>query len=100
MTHLAAHRNGVLCLLAVVAVAGCATRINAGGPSAAAAIRSATTAAPSTAAVTAAPSTAPALGQAAVGQQVNGIDQQLGAIDGQLNAANAGMNTSEGDPAQ
>jgi hypothetical protein len=93
MTHLTAHRNGVLCLLAVVAIAGCATRLSATNGNRSTAVPvSATAAAASTAA------SAPDSG--AVAQQVTSIDQQLSAIDGQLSAPNAGLSTSEGDPAQ
>lgn len=92
MTHLTAHRNGILCLLAVVAIAGCGTQFNAGGAPA-------RSAAPVSAAATAA-SSAPSPGSRAVAQQVTSIDQQLSAVDGQLAAANSGLSTTEGDPAQ
>lgn len=92
MTHLTAHRNGILCLLAVVAISGCATQLNAGNDTA-------TSAAPvSTAIAGSSPAQLP--GSGAFVQQVTSIDQQLGAIDGQLAAANAGLSASEGDPAQ
>jgi TolA-binding protein len=90
MTHLRAHRNGVLCLLAVTAIAGCAT-----------ATRGVSTPAPASVANAASASSAnPAPDTSAVDQQVSSIDNQLSAINGQLNAANAGLSTSEGDPAQ
>jgi hypothetical protein len=92
MTHLTAHRNGVLCLLAVVAVAGCATRLNVSSGTGAVAPVSATAAATSSA--------PPSPGSAALTQQVNSIDRQLSAIDGQINAGNAGLSANEGDPAQ
>jgi hypothetical protein len=93
MTHLTAHRNGVLFLLAVVAIAGCASRLDTGNGTAG-------SAAPVSATAAAAASAAPSLDSGALAQQLTSIDQQLGAIDGQLSAANAGLSTSEGDPAQ
>jgi hypothetical protein len=92
MTHLTAHRNGILCLLAGVAIAGCATQLSAG-------TAPARSAAPVSVPATAA-SSAPSPGSGAVAQQVTSIDQQLSAIDGQLAAANSGLSTTEGDPAQ
>jgi hypothetical protein len=90
MTHLRAHRNGVLCLLAVTALAGCASAHGSAGA-----------VAPTNVAAAAAVSTPnPAPDSSAVDQQVGSIDNQLSAIDGQMNAANAGLSTSEGDPAQ
>ena len=92
MTHLTAHRNMALSLLAVVAIAGCATSLkgNDAGSGSAVPVTVATSGAPATAS----PDTS------AVDQQVGNIDNQLNGIDGQLNAANAGLSTSEGDPSQ
>ncbi len=90
MTHLRAHRNGVLCLLAVTAIAGCAITT-----------RGVSTPAPASVANAASTSTTnPAARTSAVDQQVSSIDNQLSTINGQINAANAGLSTSEGDPAQ
>jgi hypothetical protein len=89
MTHLTAHRNAMLGLVGVLAIAGCATQLNAG---------SHTVSSPAAVSVTAA--AAPSSGSGAVAQQVTSIDQQLSSIDGQLAAASAGLSTSEGDPAQ
>jgi hypothetical protein len=88
MTHLTAHRNGILCLLAVVAIAGCATQLNAGNATA-------RSAAPVGATAAAGSPSAPSPAGGAVVHQVTSIDQQLSAIDGQLAAANAGLSTSE-----
>lgn len=91
MPHLTTHRNSVLCLLAVTAMAGCAPAIHgsAGAP------------APASVAAAASVSMAnPAPDSSAADQQVSSIDTQLSTIDGQLNAANAGLSTGEGDPAR
>lgn len=99
MTHLTAPRNGLLCLLAATAIAGCATVIHGtagrgtAGVPAPASVAAASTAAPASTAASA-PTTS------AVDQQVSSIDNQLSTIDGQVNAANAGLSTNEGDPAQ
>jgi hypothetical protein len=92
MTHLTAHRNMVLSLLAVMAIAGCATSLrgNDTGSGSAAPVNATTAGAPAAAS----PDTS------AVDQQVGSIDDQLNSIDGQLNAASAGLSTSEGDPSQ
>jgi len=98
MTHLPAHSTKVLCVLGVLAIAGCAPRgIAASAP----------TTAPTSAVVpvgvtsTAAPSTPPvAPDDSAVVQQLTTINNQLSTISGQLNAASAGLSTSEGNPAQ
>jgi hypothetical protein len=91
MTLPPAHRTKLLCLLAVMAIAGCAHR-------AAAPVAPTSTAAPVGVAATAPAVTASP--DAAVDQQVSSIDDQLSTINGQLNAANAGLSTSEGNPAQ
>jgi len=90
MTFLSAHRNGVLCLLAVTTIAGCATATHGAG----------SVSQTSAAAAAAASTTNPAPDTSAVDQQVGSIDNQLSTIDGQMNAANTGLSTSEGDPAQ
>ncbi len=92
MTHLSVHRNMVLSLLAVMAIAGCATSLrgNDTGSGSAAPVTVTTGDAPATASPD----------YSAVDQQVGSIDNQLNTIDGQLNAANTGLSTSEGDPSQ
>jgi hypothetical protein len=92
MTHLTAHRNLVLSLLAVTAIAGCATNLRGNDANSGGAVPVSVTTA--SAPATASPDTS------AVDQQVGSIDNQLNTIDGQLNAANAGLSTNEGDPAQ
>jgi hypothetical protein len=91
MTRQSVRTTRVLCVVGVLAIAGCAHR---GTPSPA----------PTSAAVpvgisTTAPAATPTP-DAAVDQQVSSIDDQLNTINGQLNAANAGLNSSEGNPAQ
>ncbi|MGA7987732.1 MAG: hypothetical protein WCB51_04970 [Candidatus Dormiibacterota bacterium] len=92
MTHLSAHRNMVLSLVAVMAIAGCATSLRGNDTGAGSAAPVRVTAAG--AAATASPDTS------SVDQQVGSIDNQLNNIDSQLNAANGGLSSSEGDPAQ
>ncbi|HEY6470485.1 MAG TPA: hypothetical protein VI434_12040 [Candidatus Dormibacteraeota bacterium] len=81
----------VLCLLGVIAIAGCAPRVHAATSTVAP--EGVAASAPAAAATTATP-------DAAVSQALNTIDSQLSAVNGQLNAANAGLHTSEGNPAQ
>jgi hypothetical protein len=89
MTHLTAHRNAMLGLVGVLAIAGCATQLNAGNQ-----------AGSSPAVVSATAPAAPSSGSGAVAQHVTSIDQQLSTVDGQLAAASAGLSTTEGDPAR
>jgi curli biogenesis system outer membrane secretion channel CsgG len=89
MTRLSAHRNAVLGLVAVMAIAGCATTLHS-APAAPAHVS--TAGAPTTSAT--------ASNTGTVDQQVGSIDNQLSTIDSQLNAAGDGLSTSEGDPAQ
>lgn len=89
MTRLSAHRNAALGLVAVMAIAGCATTL-----------RNAPVA-PAHATTAGVPPTPAATSDTnAVDQHVGSIDNQLNSIDLQLNAANDGLSTSEGDPSQ
>ncbi len=89
--RLATRRTRVLCLLGVIAIAGCAPRSHA----------AASTVDPAGVTATAPPVATPTpSADAAVAQAINTIDSQLGTVNGQLNAANAGLHTSEGNPAQ
>jgi len=91
LTRIASHRAGVLCVLGVIAIAGCAPRSHA----------AASTVAPAGVSATAPPVATPTpSADAAVAQAINTIDSQLGTVDGQLNAASAGLHSSEGNPAQ
>jgi type IV pilus biogenesis protein CpaD/CtpE len=91
MTRRSVRRTRVLCLVSVLAIAGCAHR---GNPPAAP-----TSAAVPVGVTTTAPAATPSP-DAAVDQQVSSIDDQLNTINGQLSAANAGLSSSEGNPAQ
>ncbi len=99
MTHLTALRNGVLCGLAVVAVAGCGATRQSGNLTRIAPV--VTTPGVSTGAAVA--TTSPAQPEttpdtSGINQQITSIDNQLGTVGSQLNAAGAGLSTSEGDP--
>jgi hypothetical protein len=91
VTRRTTYTTRVLCLLGVIAIAGCAPRSHA----------AASTVDPAGVTASAPPVATPTpSADAAVAQAINTIDSQLGTVDGQLNAANTGLHSTEGNPAQ